>query len=315
MLTQLLTAIVALFLNAPPPERLDDPGRALSELAPEGRVLLAEAVRQSGEGPRLVQETLGPALRAASFIVVDVESGSVLTAREPSAIRPVASLTKLLTALTVLRHADFEGEVTVSARAVAAGRHGADAELREGERFTVRDLLGALLITSANDAAVALAEHVSGDEATFSERMEETARALGLTRTRLVNATGFDSVTHFSTASDVAAVLTAAWQDPVLGPFLRMEELTITSALGKSHTLRTTNRLLGVRADILGGKTGFTEAAGENLAVMAESPEGHPVVAVILGSTDRFADMENTLNWTFWAYEWPEEPKRSIPSP
>ncbi|TSC72422.1 MAG: D-alanyl-D-alanine carboxypeptidase (penicillin-binding protein 5/6) [Parcubacteria group bacterium Gr01-1014_38] len=307
MLAHLLTAIIALFLNAPPPERLDDPGRVLSEFAPEGRVLLAEAARTSGDGPRPIQETLGPVLHAVSFIVVDVESGRVLAAREPSAIRSVASLTKILTALTVLRHADFDAEVTVHPRAIAAGRRGADAELRAGERFTVRDLLAALLITSANDAAVALAEHVSGDEATFADRMEETARALGLTRTRFVNATGFDSVTHFSTASDVAAVLTVAWQDPVIGPFLRMEELTITSRAGQPHVLRTTNRLLGVRTDILGGKTGFTEAAGENLAVMAESSEGHLVATVILGSTDRFTDVENLLNWTFWAYQWPEE--------
>lgn len=305
MLAQLLAATLALFLNAPPPERLDDPGRVLSALAPEGRVLLAETVQPAGDGPTLHQETLGPVLQAGSFLVVDVASGRVLTAREPSAIRSVASLTKLLTALTVLRHADFADEVTVSPRAVAAGRRGSDAELRAGERFTVRDLLAALLITSANDAAVALAEHVSGDERTFAERMEETARALGLTRTRFVNATGFDNVTHFSTASDVAAVLTSAWQDPILGPFLRMEELTITSRAGRPHHVRTTNRLLGVRADILGGKTGFTEAAGENLAVMAESPDNHLVAAVVLGSEDRFRDMENLLNWTFWAYEWP----------
>lgn len=307
MLAQLLTAAIALFLNAPPPESLDDPGRVLSAVAPEGRVLLAEAIPSSGAGPRLVQETLGPALQASSFLVIDVTSGRVLTVREPSAIRPVASLTKLLTALTVLRHADFDGTVTISARAVAAGRGGADAELRAGEEFAVRDLLGALLITSANDAAVALAEHVSGTEEAFTERMEETARAIGLTRTRMENATGFDDATHFSTASDVAAVLTSAWQDPVLGPFLRMEELTITSRSGKTHRLRTTNRLLGIRADILGGKTGFTEAAGENLAVIAESPDNHLIAAVVLGSTDRFADMENLLNWTFWAYTWPSE--------
>ncbi|TSC64085.1 MAG: D-alanyl-D-alanine carboxypeptidase (penicillin-binding protein 5/6) [Parcubacteria group bacterium Gr01-1014_106] len=307
MLVQLLTAAIALFLNAPPPESLDDPGRVLSAVAPEGRVLLAEAIPASGEGPRLVQETLGPALHAGSFLVVDVTTGRVLTAREPSAIRPVASLTKLLTALTVLRNANVETEVTASTHAVSAGRGGADAKLRAGEQFTVRDLLAALLITSANDAAVALAEHVSGNEAAFAERMEETARALGLTRTRMENATGFDTAKHFSTASDVATALTSAWQDPVLGPFLRMEELTITSRRGKSHRLRTTNRLLGIRADILGGKTGFTEAAGENLAVMAESPDHHVVAAVVLGSTDRFADMDNLLNWTFWAYEWPKE--------
>lgn len=308
MVLEVMAMLAALLVNAPAPERLDDPARGLTGVFPEGRVLFAEVAR--GErGPRSVEETLGPVLRAASSVVLDLESGVVLASHQPSAVRPVASLTKLLTAIAVLRHAHEDDVVTVSARAVAVGRRGADMKLEVGERIRVKDLLAGLLIPSANDAAVALAEHVSGSEKAFARAMEETARSLGLSRTRAENATGFDSIAHFSSAYDVALLLSTAWRDPDLGLFLRAESLDVASVGGnRVHHLRTTNRLLGIRADILGGKTGLTEEAGENLAVVAESPDGHPVVAVVLGSPDRFSDMENLLNWTFWAYQWPSGP-------
>lgn len=305
MLVHLLAVVAAFLLNAPPPERLDDPARTLSAVVPEGRVLLAENSRGKGAVPSLVQDTLKPALAAESFLAVDVASGRVLAQKEPSAVRPVASLTKLLTALTVVRLKSPEDIVSVSSRAVSAGRHGASAGLVVGEELRISEALAALLVASANDAAVALAESVSASESNFAKEMERTATALNLSRTRTENATGFDNLAHFSTAYDVALLLQAAWTHPVIGTFLRMEEYTVVSVDGmRKHRLRTTNRLLGVRTDVLGGKTGLSDAAGENLAVMAESPDGHLVAAVVLGSRDRFADMENLLNWTFWAYRW-----------
>lgn len=305
MFAQVIAAIVTLLLNAPSPERLDDPARSLTRILPEGRVLFAEVARETGQGPRLGEETLGPVVAGAAVVVLDLESGAVLAAKEPSAVHSVASLTKLLTALTVLRSADPDAGATVSPRAVQRGRRGANMRLLAGEEIRVGDLLAGLLIPSANDAAVALAEHVAGTEEAFAQRMEETARSLGLSRTRVENATGFDDVAHFSSAYDVALLLAEAWQDPILGTLLKTEATTVYSVGGRhAHRLRTTNRLLGVRTDILGGKTGQTEEAGETLAVIAESPTGNPVAAVVLGSPDRFGDIENLLNWTFWAYQW-----------
>lgn len=307
MLVQLLALIASIVLNAPAPERLNDPTRPVAERIPEGRVLMAETVRNGAQVPRRVQETLGPATSGAAFVVLDLESGSILATKEPSAIRPVASLTKLLTAFTVTHSGiDLDDVATVSDHAVRVGRRGADIGLVRGERIRVRDLLAGLLVPSGNDAAIALAEHVSGSEEAFARRMGETARTLGLSRTRAQNARGFDADTNFSSVYDVALLLAAAWRDPMLGTLLRTEELVISSVDGRRvHRLRTTNRLLGVRPEILGGKTGLTDAAGQNLAVVAESPGGHPVVAAVLGSSDRFGDMENILNWTFWAHEWP----------
>lgn len=308
MLVHLLAVLAAVLVNAPAPKQLDDPLRELTRIVPEGRVLMAQA-EDAPTRPRLRRETLGPALRAHAFIALDLGSGAILTEQEPSAVRPVASLAKILTALTAARGAELDDVVTVSPRAVAAGRRGADMRLVVGEKISVRDLLAGLLIPSANDAAVALAEHLAGSERAFADRMSSMARTLGLARTRVENATGFDDIAQFSSAYDVALLLAEAWRDPVLGLFLRAEEMDVTSVDGRyRHHLRTTNRLLGLRSDILGGKTGFTDAAGENLAVTAESPDGHPIAAVVLHSPDRFVDMENLLNWTFWAYQWPSEP-------
>lgn len=305
MLAQLLAVLVAFVLNAPPPARLDDPARSVTGAIPEGRVLFAEVSRGAGTGPQLVQESLGPTLRAEAFLVLDLASGSILVSRAPSAVRPVASLTKILTAVTVIRHARPDDVVTVSRRAVTLGRRGSNMGLLVGEQVTVRDLLAGLLIPSANDAAVALAEHVSGTEAAFAKQMETVGKSVGLSRTRAENATGFDTIASFSSAYDVSLLLAEAWQNETLGNLLRTEALTVTSVNGRHrHRLNTTNRLLGVRTEVLGGKTGSSPLAEENLAVVAESPEGHPVIAIVLGSTDRFAEMDNLLNWTFWAYQW-----------
>ncbi len=307
MITTLLALVVSFLASGVVPVSLQGPDRALTETLPEGRVL--EAVTEKREGaPRLVQRTAGPAINAASYVVLDVGTGTILSSENPSAIRSVASLTKLLTALTVTQRAQSSDVVTVSPRAVKARASGSDMKLLARERLSVRDLLAGLLIASANDAAVALAEHVRGTESAFAMEMNAVARSLGLSRTHVVNATGLDNAEHFSTAYDMALLLSRAWQDPLLGVFLRAEALDVRSVDGKIlHHLQTTNRLLGERTDILAGKTGFTDAAGQSLAVIAEHDAGYPVVAVLLGSNDRFKDMENLLNWTFWAYAWKDE--------
>lgn len=306
MITALLALLASVLLDGAPPDALNDPSRVLTEVVPEGRVLFAETEQRDGR-PTLKEDTLGPSLSAESYVVIDVGTGAVLAAQNPSAIRPVASLTKLLTALTVAQRVDPEEVVTVSPRAARAGRLGADMDLVPGERLTVRDLLAGLLVPSANDAAVALAEHVSGSEERFSKDMNQVAQSMGLSRTHAVNATGLDHPGHYSSAYDMGLLLARVWRDPLLGLYLRATSLDVTAVDNrKTHHLRTTNRLLGRRTDILAGKTGFTDAAGQSLAVVAENDAGHSIVAVLLGSADRFADMDNLLNWTFWAYQWPE---------
>jgi D-alanyl-D-alanine carboxypeptidase len=305
MIAQLLAVFVGSLLSIPAPQSLNDPGKFLTEIIPEGRVLDAQTEQRYGAPVRSNSSEL-PNLSAESYVVVDVGSGSVIAARNPSAVHPVASLTKLLTALTVMQNANLDEVVEVRPNAVrAANISGSSMQLKLGEKIKLQDLMAGLLINSANDAAVALAEHVSGSEEKFAEKMNKVAGDYALARTHAVNSTGFDNAKHFSSSYDMGLLLLHAWRDPVLGVYLRSSSLTVSSIDGKiKHHLKTTNRLLGERTDILAGKTGFTDAAGQSLAIVAENEEGRPVIVVLLGSKDRFGEMDHLLNWVFKTFSW-----------
>lgn len=304
MIAQLLAIFIGSVLSIPAPQSLNDPGKFLTEIIPEGRVLDAQIEKRDGAPIRSNSSEL-PDLSAESYVVVDVGSGSVIASRNPSAVHPVASLTKLLTALTVMQNADLNDVVEVGPNAVKASTSGSDMQLKLNEKIRLQDLMAGLLINSANDAAVALAEHVSGSEEKFAEKMNKVARDYALARTHAVNATGFDNTKHFSSSYDMGLLLLHAWRDPVLGVYLRSSSLTVKSIDGTiKHHLKTTNRLLGERTDILAGKTGFTDAAGQSLAIVSENEEGRPVIAVLLGSKDRFGEMNRLLNWVFKTFSW-----------
>lgn len=303
MISKLVAAIASALMGVSSPAMVGEQLQMLYDVPLESLGQVQGATHEPI--PERVRDTAGPAVNAEAYVVLDIASGSILAGRNADATQPVASLTKLLTALTVLQHARIADTVTISANASAQKARGADMELMQGQVFRVQDLLAGALVASANDAAVALAEHTAGSEKEFALRMNELASEIGLHNTHVVNATGFDANDHYSSPYDVALLLTRAWNDPVLGVYLRASSLTVHEQhTGKAHRLRTTNRLLGSRVDILAGKTGFTNEAGQSVAIIAENEDGHPVVAVLLGSDDRFADMDNILNWTFWAYEW-----------
>ena len=306
MIAQIMALFMGSLLSIPAPQNLDVTGKFLTSVIPEGRVLSAQTELREGS-PIRISNTEEVNVTADSYVVVDVGSGSVIAARNPSAVHPVASLTKLLTALTVMQNFNQDDQVLVGPNAVKAGKSGSNMKLRVGETIKLKDLLAGLLINSANDAAVALAEHFSGTESKFSEAMNKVAQNYALSRTHVVNATGFDNREQFSSSYDIGLLLLHAWRDPVLGVYLRSSSLTVTSVDGSiKHNLKTTNRLLGERTDILAGKTGFTSAAGQSLAVVAENETGNPVIVVLLGSEDRFGEVDKILNWTFRTFSWPE---------
>jgi len=305
MVAQLIALVIGSLIGTSTPAALTPETQALTAFVPHGQVL--EAQTQKSEVPEKIKDTTGPDISAESYVVIDVASGSLLASKDPHVIRPVASLTKLLTALTVGQKTKPEDVVIVGSNPLKTRSSGSYMDLEEGEKIRVQDLLAGLLISSANDAAVALAEHVSTTESAFSLEMNKVAQNYGLQRTHAMNSTGFDNKEHFSSPYDMATLLLHAWRDPLLGIFLRAKSLNVTSVDGKiEHRLMTTDRLLGERTDVLAGKTGFTDAAGQSLAIVAEKDNAHPVIAVLLGSSDRFGDMNNLLNWTFWAYDWKE---------
>lgn len=253
-----------------------------------------------------------PAITSASVLLLDDASGTLLWARQPQARRAPASLTKMMTAL-VVRAVDPLSSVFVIS-ALAAATPGSRMNVLAGQRLTVLQLLYGLLLPSGNDAAVALAQGTSGSVPAFVAQMNARAAAMGLIGTHFVNPHGLDAAGHYSTALDLATLGEAVLRDPVLAQIVQTRQEIIRAPDGQVlFDLHNLNRLLGVYPGVDGIKTGTTAAAGENL-VVADLRNGHQVIAVVLGSTDRDADARALLDmgWAGWRWLNPQLPPLAI---
>jgi serine-type D-Ala-D-Ala carboxypeptidase (penicillin-binding protein 5/6) len=235
-------------------------------------------------------------LSAASALLVDLEAGQTLYALRPDEPRPPASTAKLMTALIVLQRVSLDGTVTVSA--TAAGTEGSRMGLVAGETLTIRDLMYGLLVASGNDAAVALAEHIAGSETDFVALMNDAALAMGLSATRFANAHGLDAEGMTSSATDLLVLARAALEYPAFVEIIATRSLEVAG-----RSLTNTNELLGVYPGADGIKTGTTDEAGECL-VASVSRSGHRIVAVILGSANRYADVRALLDFAEAGWRW-----------
>jgi D-alanyl-D-alanine carboxypeptidase (penicillin-binding protein 5/6) len=199
-----------------------------------------------------------------------------------------------MTVLVALEHARLDDVVSVSG--AAAGRGESSIFLRPGERLTVRELVQAALIQSANDAAAALADHVGGgDRATFVRLMNAKARSLGLRDTRFANADGLDAPGHYSSARDVTTLAQAAMRNPAIRSTVRRAEATISGG----RRLATWNDLLSTFPGLVGVKTGHTSGAGWSQVAAARGP-GFVVYATLLGEPTRARrnhDLTRLLAW------------------
>ena len=228
-------------------------------------------------------EALAP--RAGSAILVQPDTGDVVYARAPDQRRSIASTTKLMTALLTLERANLDDVVPAAPyRALPAE---SIAGLRTGERLTVRDLLRALLLQSANDAAVTLAVHVSGSRSAFVRAMNARARKLGLRHTHYANPVGLDEKGNYSSARDLARLAEVLLRNRFFARTVDRPRVTLTSG---SHTRRFLNRNLLVRrvAFVDGVKTGHTQQAGYVL-VGAGERRGVRLVSVVLGEPSEAA--------------------------
>jgi serine-type D-Ala-D-Ala carboxypeptidase (penicillin-binding protein 5/6) len=241
---------------------------------------LAAAVHSSAAAATL-------SVDARAYEVVNAATGEVVSARNARARLPMASITKLMTVLVALEHAKLDDVVTVDPD--AAGITGSGVRLRSGERITVRDLVEAALIQSANDAAVALAAHVSrGNEDAFVALMNQKARQLGLRSTHFARADGLDATGHVSSAHDLNRLAQAAMRDPEIRKVVAVRNTTIAGG----RSLHTWNDLLGSFPGLIGVKTGHTSNAGWCQVAAARGP-GFTIYATILGSPSRSARNED----------------------
>lgn len=245
-----------------------------------------------------------PAVSAGSALLVDLDGGGVLFRHAARTRRPVASLTKVMTALVVLRATSPDDRVAVPAAAVFGSRDfgaGSTLGLRAGEEQRVRDLLYGALVGSANDAARALAIHVSGSEEAFVRRMNRVARDMGMRRTEFRSATGLDD-RGTSTAEDIRVLAEAAASEPLLRRIV-MTRVHRLPGPARPRTIQNRNALLWLYPGATGMKTGSTRGAGFCLIATAER-EGRRLLAVVLGApSDAFSDAASLLNYGFGGFD------------
>ena len=241
-----------------------------------------------------------PAVSAESYVLYDAQLGLELAAHNVDERLPMASTTKIMTALVVLLRTDLDDVVTVSEAAAEVGE--SEIGLWAGERWTVRQLVTAMAIRSANDAAIALAEHVGGSVEGFVEMMNSEAARLGLTNTSFTNPHGLDAEGHYSSARDLLTMTLVVMEDPFFSAAVRSSEARFPAdPNGVARVASTTNRLLSNFEGAIGVKTGFTDQAGLVLVAAAER-QGRRLYAVVMGSTgdgNHFRDAATLLDYGF----------------
>lgn len=223
--------------------------------------------------------------RAAPAYLVEID-GTAVWGRAIDSPRAPASLAKIMTALVVLdERFDNASAVTISAR--AARETGSRLGVRAGEVMTAGALLDGMLVASANDAAVALAEHCAGSVDAFVARMNLQARRLGLLHTRFANPTGLDAKGQVSTVHDLRVLTEAALSRPDFTRRIALPRAVVSTTAGRRMDVASTNELLGRVEGVRGVKTGTTAKAGECLIALADR-DGHRVVVVLLGAKERW---------------------------
>lgn len=235
-------------------------------------------------GVRAEDLPVRPTIKASALYLVDLKSRRVLLEKNATRRLPPASLTKVMTALVAMEAASQEQVVRVDRRALV---HRSSLKLHAGEQFLLRDLLTAMLVTSANDACEAIAWHIGGDADRFVTMMNERARTLGLKDTHFANACGFDAPGHYSTAADLATLTEQALRAPAISMMVRTVTRDIVSVDGaRQVSLHSTNELL-LDPDVTGVKTGYTSKAGRCL-IASMFKDGHQLLLVGLNVIDRW---------------------------
>ena len=237
----------------------------------------------------------GPKIRAKSAIVVDLATGKVLMKKDEDSVRPIASLTKLTTALVFLSTSpNLFSIATVTKEDKDGAGH---SRLYVGEKLTLYDLMHVMLICSDNTAARIISRSAGMTQDQFVSKMNDYAKDMKLDNTHFGDPTGLDS-TNVSTAAEYALVFKAALDDDVISDIVSMKNHSFTPVNGKRNfTVYNTNRLLYGKANIIGGKTGYTCQSGYCLAIGMQSG-GKKLEAIVLGapsSGTRFRDANKLL--------------------
>jgi D-alanyl-D-alanine carboxypeptidase (penicillin-binding protein 5/6) len=231
-------------------------------------------------------------------MVITDGSGKVLFAQNPDMRREVASLQKLVTAMVITRAGNLDKLVTVTAG--DANCSPTNLPNSVGGTYTRRQLLQAMLVLSANDAARALARDNAGSEAAFGSKMTQLARQLGAKNSLFKTSSGLAAAGQYSTARDMAIIARAAARDPLVRQAVRTKFLPWKDAKGGSHTLRNSNRVLHRHPNATGMKIGYTGAAGHCLAASWEEG-GRTIYGIVLGGKNELFWIEAAIIFSLYA--------------
>lgn len=263
--------------------------------------LTIQPSRSFPDNPILAENVSYPTLSAQGVYVIDLGSGVPLYEKNPDAKLLPASTTKIITALVAMDVYNLDQIIKIPQGVRVEGQK---IGLYEGEEMIVENLLNALLVYSANDAAEALAKSYPLGREAFINLMNIKAMELSMNNTHFYNPTGFDGEYQYSTAKDLVRATEVAMRNPIFSKIVGTKESVVTDVTGKNiYKIKNINKLLGEVEGVKGIKTGWTENARENLVTFVER-DGHRVLIALLGSSDRFGETKELIDWIFSNYNW-----------
>jgi D-alanyl-D-alanine carboxypeptidase len=264
------------------------------EVVQESTVSATPAAVEPKDVP-IVLKTKPPIISAKAFGIYTFKNGEYkkLTDKNPDAMLPMASVTKVMTALVALENYDLDKPVVIPAHCV--GINASSVGFRPNDVFSLQDVLYGMLVKSGADAACAIAS--IDNEADFIAKMNAKAVELGMTNTKFTNPIGLDnSDAHVSDINDLKILVTAALKYGSFRKIVGTEEISLTSKSGARYNVHNTNDLLFSIPGTVGIKTGFTDSAGECLAYLYQNKD-QEILIIVLGSVDRFGDTSKLLDW------------------
>lgn len=251
--------------------------------------------------PKLKPDFVNVSLVSATAVVAkDLSSKSLLYVKDPDKSVPIASTTKIMTALVASEYFKPADVLTVKSTSLASG---SSMGLKLGEEMTFRSLLYGMLLNSGNDAAYTIADNYPDGINGFVTAMNEKAKSLGLLNTHFTNPAGFDDANHYSSANDLAIIAETAITNSQFARIVSTKDTVVFSTDKQSeHSLKNLNKLLELPG-VLGIKTGTTPIAKENLVALVDRNE-KKILIVVLGSDDRFAETEKLFDWVYANFVW-----------
>lgn len=260
-------------------------------------------VSEPSYAPILNTNLARPVVAGRSAVVYDVRSSRFLFSKNSAERLPIASVTKLMSAVIVLENMALNQTVKIGQEAIRVD--GEKQTLYRDEVISVGNLLKMMLIESSNDAAYALAQHADRLGFNFIDAMNRKAIEIGMADTTFKDPAGLNDE-GYSTAEDLIKLVTYSFNYPEMWSILGEQSTVVLSTDGKIvHPVQSTNQLFGVVPDIVGGKTGYTDLAKGCMVLVVDVPgRSDKMISIVLGSTERFNDTDKLIAWARSAYRW-----------